>query len=54
MRRGQVHKEIKNWKVHHLPIMRESLERKIRKFVHDHVHNTRQKKELGAPEVAGL
>ena len=43
----QVHKEIKNWKVHHLPIMRDALERKIRKFVHDHVHTTRQKKGLG-------
>ena len=36
-----VHKEVKSWKSHQQPISRDSLEKKVRKFVHDHVHNSK-------------
>lgn len=39
--RTVVQKEVKSWKGHQQPISRESLEKKVRKFVHDHVHNSK-------------
>ncbi|KAK3236631.1 hypothetical protein CYMTET_53239, partial [Cymbomonas tetramitiformis] len=40
-----VHKEIKNWKLHGHPIVRDQLIKKIKKFVHDHVHTSRAQKD---------